>query len=128
MSTAATETGLERQVREEQEAHDRNVADGTQSGEDAEKGKLFEVPRVAVTVEDSDPNVLKLNFSGSIELERASKADVEFYNRLTAGKNVDLEVQAFVTGPHNTHRRDSEGNVDAVVQTKSLKIHSLEMT
>jgi hypothetical protein len=124
MSTAATETSLERQVREEQEAHD--AVEGTQSGEDADKGKLFEVPRVAV--EDSDPNVLKLNFSGSIELERASKADVEFYNRLTAGKNVDLEVQAFVTGPHNTHRRDSEGNVDAVVQTKSLKIHSLEMT
>lgn len=119
-TTAANETELERTVREEDEAH----KDGLK-GEDAEKGKLFELPRIAITVDEADPNVLKLNFSGTVELERGNPRDAAFYNSLAAGKNVDLEVQAFVTGPTNTHRRDSEGNVDSVVQTKSLRVHSL---
>lgn len=99
--------------------------DGTGSGEDAEKGKLFEVPRVKVVVDEADPNVIKLAFSGSIELDRGKADDVSFYNGLNAGKNVELTIEAFVAGPKNSHRRDSEGNVDSVVQTKSLVVHSL---
>lgn len=95
-------------------------------GQDADKGKLFEVPRVAIALDDTDPTVLKLSFSGGIELDRTNAADVELYNRLTAGKNVALEVEAHVAGAKTTHRRDSEGDVDAVVQTKSLIVHSID--
>lgn len=95
-------------------------------GTDPDKGKLFEVPRVGIVLDDSDPTVLKLAFSGSIELERGDAQAVEFYNSLKPGSNVSLSVEAFVAGPKNTHRRDSEGNVDAIVQTKSLVVHSLE--
>lgn len=120
-ATAPAETELERTAREEQEAHEREL-----QGEDAEKGKLFEVPRVAVTVDEADPGVLKLAFSGQVELDRSKSDDVAFYNSLKAGKNADLNVQVFVAGPKNSHRRDSDGNVDAVVQTKSLIVHSVE--
>lgn len=95
-------------------------------GQDAAKGKLFEVPRVAVTLDEADPGVIKLAFSGSIELDRAKADDVSFYNGLKPGANIDLQVQAFVAGPRNTHRRDSDGNVDAVVQTKSIVVHSVD--
>jgi hypothetical protein len=95
-------------------------------GQDAEKGKLFEVPRVAITIDEADPGIIKISFSGSIELDRTKADDVSFYNQLKPGQNVDLNVQAFVAGPKNTHRRDSDGNVDAVVQTKSLVVHSIE--
>jgi hypothetical protein len=142
-----TETALERQVREEQEQHEQTLAamsdadtdpgvlandlvdavpDGTASGNDPDKGKLFEIPRIAVLIDETDPGVIKLAFSGSIELDRTKADDVSFYNQLAAGKNIDLEVQAFVKGPQNTHRRDSDGLVDAVVQTKSLVVHSIE--
>jgi hypothetical protein len=94
-------------------------------GQDAEKGKLFEVPRVAVTVDDSDPNVLKLSFSGSIELERGNASDVALYNKLKPGSNHDLNLGVFVAGPKTTHRRDADGNVDSVAQTKTIVIHSL---
>lgn len=104
------------------------ASNDTDLGEDPDKGKLFEVARVAVTLDDTDPTVLKLAFSGSIELERATASDVELYNRLTAGKNVDLEISAHVAGAKTSHRRDSEGNVDAVVQTKSLIVHSIDNT
>ena len=94
-------------------------------GQDAEKGKLFEVPRVQITLDESDPTVIKLAFSGNIELDRNVASDAKFYNTLKAGNDITLSVDAFVAGPKNTHRRDSEGNVDAVVQTKSLIVHSL---
>lgn len=99
--------------------------DGTSSGPDADKGKLFEVPRVAVILDDSDPTVLKIAFSGGLELDRAIAFDVETYNAWKAGQTVTLTVEAHVAGAKTTHRRDSEGDVDAVVQTKSLIIHSL---
>jgi hypothetical protein len=100
--------------------------DGTASGPDAEKGKLFEVPRVAVILDDSDPTVLKLALAGGLELDRAIADDVTFYNSLKAGQSVTMTVVAHVAGAKTTHRRDSEGDVDAVVQTKSLIVHSID--
>ena len=110
----------------EQEQTDWDAERQTE-GQDADKGKLFEVPRVAVIVDDTDPTVLKLSFSGGIELERGH-ADVELYNSLRSGQTVTLSVKAHVAGAKTTHRRDSEGDVDAVVQTKSVIVHSLNLT
>lgn len=105
---------------------DRELADGTAAGPDPDAGKLFDVPRVTVQPDESDPSVLKLSFSGLIELDRGIAADVDFYNRVKAGQTVHLEVDAHVAGAKTTHRRDSDGNVDAIVQTKSLIVHSLD--
>lgn len=119
--SAATQSETERIVGEEQEAYEAGI-----EGQDAEKGKLFEVPRVAVIVDEADPGVLKLSFSGSIELDRTNADDVTFYNSLKAGRDAGLSVSVFCAGPKNSHRRDSDGNVDAVVQTKSLIVHSID--
>jgi hypothetical protein len=97
-------------------------------GQDADKGKLFDVPRVKVIIDESDPTILKLAFSGSIELERGVAADVQLYNKLVAGQSTSLTVEAHTAGAKRTHRRDSEGDVDAIVETKSLIIHSLELS
>lgn len=107
-------------------ADEEQQVDGTQSGPDAEKGKLFEVPRVAVLLDDSDPTILKLAFSGSIELDRAVADDVSFYNGLEAGRDGELRVTVHVAGAKTTHHRDNDGFVDDVVQTKSLIVHSVE--
>jgi hypothetical protein len=96
--------------------------EGTASGPNPDTGKMFEIPRAKVTIDETDPNVLKLSFSGTVELDRASPDQVAFYNNLKAGREADLKVTVYVAGPQNTHRRDSEGNVDAVVQTKSLRV------
>jgi hypothetical protein len=106
------------------------VVEGTATGEDADAGKLFEVPRVKVIVDESDPNVIKLAFSGSVELDREFAQQVEFFNGLKAGQSTELIVTVHVAGATQRHRRDSEGIVDAVVQTKSLVVTdvSLERT
>lgn len=102
--------------------------DPTAEGEpEVPEGKLFEVPRVGVLIDETDPTVLKLSFSGGIELERAAASDVELYNKLKAGRSITLTIEAHVAGAKTTHRRDSEGDVDAVVQTKSLIVHSIDV-
>ena len=88
--------------------------------------KLIEVPRIAIDVDQSDPNVLKLAFSGSLELGRADAGDVAFYNSLEAGEQATLKVRVHVAGTRTRHRRDNEGEVDAIVQTKSLIVDLVE--
>lgn len=96
-------------------------------GQDPDKGKLFEVPRVKVTLDESDPTVLKLSFAGGIDLDRTIATDVEFFNKLKAGQTKSLAIAVHVAGAKTTHRRDSEGDVDAVVQTKSLIVTDVEL-
>lgn len=105
---------------------DLEQTEDEEAGTDVDAGKLFDVPRVGVITDETDPTVLKLSFSGGIELNRNNADDVKFYNKLKAGRSVALEIEAHVAGGKTTHRRDSEGNVDAVVQTKSLLIHSID--
>lgn len=88
------------------------------------KGKLFEMPKIEI--DDSNPTAVTIAFSGSVTLDRSQQDDIDLYNRLKAGKVFDLRVSGFVKGPKTTHRRDNEGNVDAVMQTKSLVIDSID--
>ena len=98
------------------------LVEGTSQGEDAEKGKMFDVPRVGIVIDESDPTVIKLAFSGSVELDRTNGKEVTFYNDLAAGSPTELVITAHVAGAQMRHRRDSEGDVDSVVQTKSLVV------
>lgn len=123
---SATEAETVRQEQADWEAG-QETPDGTESGPDPEKGKLFEVPRVKVVVDDADPTVLKLAFAGGIEIERGDAEWVEFYNRLKAGQSKTFEITVHVAGAKQTHRRDSEGDVDAVVQTKSLIVTDIHL-
>lgn len=104
---------------------DPPAVDPTETAPDPDAGKLFDVPRVNIITDDTDPTILKLAFSGSIALERAIASDADLFNKLRAGQTVTLTVDAHVAGTKTTHRRDNEGDVDAVVATKSLIVHSL---
>jgi hypothetical protein len=99
-----------------------SLVEGTSKGEDADKGKMFDVPRVGIVIDDADPTVLKLAFSGSVDLDRTNGLEAAFYNDLAAGKPAELVVTVHVAGAQMRHRRDSEGDVDAIVQTKSLVV------
>jgi hypothetical protein len=98
------------------------LVEGTSKGEDADKGKMFDVPRVGIVIDESDPTVIKLAFSGSVELDRSNGKEVGFYNDLKAGESHELVVTVHTAGAQMRHRRDSEGDVDSVVQTKSLVV------
>lgn len=97
---------------------DAERADNEPKGQDADKGKLFDVPKVVL--DTTQPTALRLAFSGSIPIGFDEREWVEFYNQLASGKRATLTVTVHVAGTKTSHRRDNEGHVDAVVQTKSL--------
>jgi hypothetical protein len=98
-------------------------ATGTDDEGGSASGKLFEMP--AIEIDDSNPTAIHVVVAGSIPLDRSQKSDAAFYNSLTPGKLITLPVTFFVKGPKTVHRRDSDGNVDAVVQTKSLVVDGI---
>jgi len=87
---------------------------------DPDTGTLF--PPVKIEIDRSDPNVIKLALRGSIEFDRSNRKQVEFYNSLKHGGEAELVVTVHVAGSRKVHRRDSEGDVDAIVETKSCVV------
>jgi len=87
-----------------------------------ERGQLFEVPRIGVLMDDSDPTILKLAFTGSYELDRDNAAQVEAYNRLRAGQEALLSITVRVAGANKHHRLDSEGDLADIVEAKRLVV------
>lgn len=91
---------------------------GAEEGEDG--GKLFEIP--PIQLDKAKPTQISVNVSGKIKLDLSQKTDVDFFNALQAGKTLELPTTFFVASTKKTHRRDGEGNVDAIPETKSLVI------
>ena len=94
---------------------------GAEEAEQPKPLKLFEI-----TPDPAKPTLVSVSISGKIKLDLSQKSDVDFYNALTAGKNVILPTHFFVASTKKTHRRDSEGNVDAVPESKSLIVDLVE--
>jgi hypothetical protein len=142
-----TETALERQVREEQEAHnaggnppgdvdfngdDPDPEDGAPLVDEA-TGQTAIVDRSQYEREDLQiPKIdgqtidrIKIGFSGSLFLDRSEASDVAVYNALRLGKDVDLLVTAKCSKTGASGATDRDGNLDVVVGAKTLKVHSL---
>lgn len=103
----------------------KDAPTGTDEAEANAKGKLFELPKI--TVDEASPTAITIAFSGSITLDRSQADDAALFNKLVEGKPFELTVSGLVAGSKKTHRRDSEGNVDAIAQTKSLTIDSVDV-
>lgn len=87
--------------------------------------KLFEVPRIGVIVDPSDPTILRVAFSGSVELDRGNAKQVALYNSLQAGEPVEAVVTAFVVGARKSHRLDEEGTLADVIEVKTLRVEEV---
>ena len=87
-----------------------------------EPRRLFEIKEYSTR-----PSTIRIAISGAIELDLNRKEDVDFYNTLEPGKLVTREATFFVASTKTTHRRDSDGNVDAVPQIKSLVVDGLQI-
>ena len=101
-----------------------------ETGQQEDQGKLtpdsprlFEMP--AIEIDESNPTQITLAFSGSVTLDRSQKSDADLYNQLKHGKVFALNVEGLVKGSRKTHRRDNEGNVDAIAETKTLVVDSV---
>jgi hypothetical protein len=64
-------------------------------------------------------------FSGSVKLDRSTPDDCSLFRRLMLGKVVTLKVDAKVVGVATKGKDDSDGNTDAVVETKTLSVNTI---
>lgn len=80
-----------------------------------------------VEPDPTKPSTIRVNVSGTIDLDLSQKADVDFYNALEPGKLITKETTFFVASVKTTHRRDAEGNVDATPQAKSLVVDGVKI-
>ncbi len=134
MTTTHEETTLERQVREEQEQHDREAeAAGDDNPLVDPSGQTAIIDRSAYEREDLQiPKVdnqsidrIEIKFTGSIFLDRSDVSDVAVYNELRFQRDVSLMVEAKCSNVAAKGATDRDGDLDVVVGSKTLKVHSL---
>ena len=135
--TTSTETELERTVREEQEEHEQTLAAMADDDPDAPLeeagGQTAIIDRSAYEREDLqipkiDGNTIdriSIKFSGEVFLNRSDPSDVGVYNELRLGRDVALLIEAKCSSTAGKGATDRDGDLDVVVGTKGLKIHSL---
>jgi hypothetical protein len=145
MATTTEESALERQVREEDEAHARKLADLANDDldnsdaiadpplEDTATGQTAIIDRSAYEREDLQiPKIdgqtvdrIALKFGGTVYLDRSDASDVAVYNELRFGRDVELLIDAKCLGVGASGATNKDGNLDVVVSTKGLKVHSI---
>lgn len=69
---------------------------------------------------------ISLKFSGEVFLDRSEPSDVAVYNALRLGRDVRLLIEAKCSKTGASGATDRDGNLDVVVGTKGLKVHSLQ--
>jgi hypothetical protein len=68
---------------------------------------------------------ISLKFSGEVFLDRSEASDVAVYNAFRLGKNVALLIEAKCSSTAAKGATDRDGDLDVVVGTKGLKIHTI---
>lgn len=105
--------------------------DDTPLEPDAEAGALFnkeQYDREDLQIDRIDGQTvdkIRVDFTGSVMLDRSDPADVKMYNALTLGKECELRVAGKVSGSAGGYTTAKEGDLDAVVGKKSVKIDTV---
>jgi hypothetical protein len=68
---------------------------------------------------------IRVDFSGSVMLNRMDKADVALFRKLRLAGEVELRVAGKVSAVKDGFTTSKEGDLDALVETRSVKIDTL---
>lgn len=68
---------------------------------------------------------IRIDFSGSVMLDRSSEADVALFNRLKLGKDCELRCAGTVSGVKTGYTTSKDGDLDAVVGGKTVKVSTV---
>lgn len=68
---------------------------------------------------------IRIDFSGSVMLDRSSEADVALFNRLRLGQDCELRCAGTVSGVKTGYTTSKDGDLDAVVGGKTVKVSTV---
>lgn len=87
---------------------------------------LYDDPTLRIEkVDGRNVEQIAVSFSGRILLDRSNPKDVELWNRLTMGTDAELRVCAKATGKLVQGATNREGDLDVIVGTRKLKVHTV---
>lgn len=129
MSAPATETELERTVREEQEQHDAEQPAANTVPPDPDGKKLFDVngyiPEPLAMPKIDGEQIAKIGVkikSTSILLERGEEADCALVRDSKLGTTITLLVECDVGVPSPAFTTSKDGELDALVLYRELRV------
>lgn len=73
-------------------------------------------------------DVLKLSFGGSVELDLVRAGNLDHFDSLKFGQEVELQITAIVGKKQWSIRRNDETGEETVTHTIGLAVHSYEET
>ncbi len=76
-------------------------------------------------VDGNQVDKIAIKFTGRIMLDRSSPADVALFNRLKLNQEVELRCSGKVTGLGTGFTTGKDGDLDAVVSSKNLKVDTV---
>jgi hypothetical protein len=76
-------------------------------------------------VDNQSIDRIEIKFTGSIFLDRSEPSDVAVYNELRFQRDVSLLIEAKCSNVAAKGATDRDGDLDVVVGSKTLKVHSL---
>lgn len=76
-------------------------------------------------VDEKDIDKIRVEFSGSVMLDRKDENDVDFMRRLKLGQSVELRIAATCASKKHGYTTGKEGDLDAIVFTGGLKVDTL---
>ena len=71
---------------------------------------------------------IRLDFSGSVFLDRSNPQDVALYNRLTLKGDVTLMVEGRCSDTGAKGATDRDGNLDVIVGHKKVRVHTVYLS
>lgn len=76
-------------------------------------------------VDGNQIDVIRIKFAGEVKLDRSDPADVALFNRLRLNHEVELRASGKVAKLGTGFTTSKEGDLDAVVSSKTLKIDTV---
>lgn len=83
-------------------------------------------PRLSLDqIDDKDVDKIRIEFSGSVMLDRKNPEDVALMRSLHLGQSLELRVAATVGSKKHGYTTGKEGDLDAIVYTGGLKVDTV---
>lgn len=107
------------------------VEDSPESDGGGETSALFDArdysdPRLTLDqIDDKDVDKIRIEFSGSVMLDRKNPEDVALMRGLHLGQSLELRVAATVGSKKHGYTTGKEGDLDAIVYTGGLKVDTV---
>ena len=102
-----------------------DTSDGTAKGELFDASDYEREDLAIAKVDGNQVDRIAIKVSGRVMLDRSDPADVALFNRLKLNQEVELRCAGKVTGIGAGFTTGKDGDLDAVVSSKNLKVDTI---